>query len=396
MVEGILVHRLHLTHTNTLTAFHYAYKHPDIADCVERLIQSWKPDLVHLISGYLVTPAAIAVAHALGVPSVVTLTDYWFVCPRINLIRSNQEPCGGPYDALDCTRCLLSESRRYRLPEQAFPAVAKLVWRFLARGAGNRLSLYREVARRSQHLCNLLNRADAITIPTNSLRSRLVAAGIQDRFILSRHGLVLDEIGIQPGDTKSESTLLRFGYLGSITHNKGVDLLVEAYARLAKQFENISLEIWGDTTTQPKYVSLLQERMTSLPRAAMRGLYQPRQLGGIMRDIDVLVVPSRWPEIGPFVVLEAFATRTPVIATRLGNMLELVDHEENGLLFEPNSADDLYVQMRRWIEDPGLRQHLNAGIPKVRTHAEEMAEILNIYQALLASQAVCQPWERGT
>lgn len=385
VVEGILVHRLYLTHTNTMTAFRHAYEHPDIADYLERLIQSWKPDLVHLISGYLVTPAVIVVAHALGVPSVVTLTDYWFICPRINLIRSNQEPCGGPYDALDCTRCLLSESRRYRFPEQAFPALANLAWRLLARGGANHIALHREVARRSQYLCNLLNQADAITIPTNSLRSRLVGAGIQDRFVLSRHGLVLDELGIQPGVAKSPSGTLRFGFLGTVIHNKGVDLLVEAYARIAAQHNNISLEIWGDTSTQPEYVRLLQEKLDSLPRAAIRGRYQVQQLGEIMRNIDVLVVPSRWPEIGPFVVLEAFATQTPVIATRLGNMIEIIDHNRNGLLFELNSVEDLYFQMRRLIEEPDLHMRLKAGIPEVRTHADEMTEVLGVYHDLLQS-----------
>jgi glycosyltransferase involved in cell wall biosynthesis len=121
--------------------------------------------------------------------------------------------------------------------------------------------------------------------------------------------------------------------------------------------------------------------------ATLHGRYEPTQVGELLRDIDVLVVPSRWPEIGPFVILEAFAAKTPVIAARMGNMPELVDHNVNGLLFEPDSASDLQAHMRRFLEEPDLYERLRAGIPAVRTQDQEVAEIFDIYAQIAGGRS---------
>jgi glycosyltransferase involved in cell wall biosynthesis len=380
--EDVLVHRLYLAYTRSLTAFRRAYDHPQIEAYLERVIAERRPDLIHLISGYLVTACAIKVARAHNIPSVVTLTDYWFICPRINLIRANERLCTGPHSALDCTRCLLSESRRYRLPEQLLSGVADLVWRLLARSdrLKDRIALYSEATRRQHLLVNLLNQADAVIIPTNSLRPRLVRAGVEDRFYLSRHSIVPTDLGIQPDSPKSESQSFRFGYLGTLLPIKAADLLVHAYRQLAREYRDISLAIWGDASIRPGYATELRKALERVPDAAIRGRYQPSQIGELMRDIDMLVAPSRWPEIGPFIILEAFATQTPVIAARIGNMPELVEHNVNGLVFEPDSVTDLQTQMRRVLDEPGLYEHLRSGMSPVRTQEDEMEENIEVYR----------------
>jgi len=380
--ENVGVHRLYLAHTKSLTAFRRAYDHPEIESYLERVVTEQRPDLIHLISGYLVTACAIRVARGHDIPIVVTLTDYWFVCPRITLIRSNGRPCSGPHSALDCTRCLLSESRRYRLPERFLSSVADLIWRVLSRFEllKNRIALYSEMTLREHLLVDLLNQVDAVIVPTNSLRPRLIRAGIEDRFYLSRHSIVPQELGIQSDGSKSESQNLRFGYLGNLLPAKGADLLVNAYQQLATEYEDISLTIWGDASTQLGYAAELRKALEGVPNADIRGRYEPGQIGELMRDIDVLVVPSRWPEIGPFVILEAFATRTPVIAARIGNMPELVEHGVNGLLFESDSVADLRMQMRRVLDEPGLNEHLKCGIAPVRTQEKEIEENIEVYR----------------
>ncbi len=60
---------------------------------------------MHLIGGYLITAGVIAAARAAGVPAIVTLTDFWFLCPRITLVRSDGCLCTVPEDPLACVRC---------------------------------------------------------------------------------------------------------------------------------------------------------------------------------------------------------------------------------------------------------------------------------------------------
>ena len=70
-------------------------------------------------------------------------------------------------------------------------------------------------------------------------------------------------------------------------------------------------------------------------------------------NASLLVCPSTWHETGgPKTVLEAFAKGTPVIASRLGIMEEVIDHGRTGLHFEAGNAIDLAAQVRIMIADP--------------------------------------------
>lgn len=386
LFEDVPVYRLYVTHCAEV--YRDFEDNPGLEAAIDRLVCERRPDLIHLISGYLLGRHALQSAYRQGIPAVVTLTDYWFVCPRINLIRSTGEMCRGPESALDCARCLLGERRRFRLWEEVAPRMTQRVWQGLGQSQvlQSHIPLAQAMEKRQETLIGLLNQADAVTIPTNSLRPRLVRAGVEDRMLLSRHGISAREAGIGEFNIKAESPLFRFGYMGQIIAVKGVDLLVEAYRQVRAAHEAISLSLWGNADPQPKYVARLQKLIEEVPGVTLQGRYEPGQIGRVLQEIDMLVVPSRWPEIGPLVILEAFAAQTPVIAANIGNMPELVEHGVNGLLFEPDSLTDLAAQMRRVVEEPGLYAHLVANVPAVRTPDDEMAEMAAIYRSVLAQR----------
>lgn len=385
--EDVTIHRLNLTYSGGSRLDRDFYYHRDIQQYIEDLVVAESFDLINLISGYLVTGSAISAARASNTPIAVTLTDYWFVCPRINLIRSNDEPCGGPFDALDCTRCLLSESRRYRLPEKYLGHLGDLVWQGIASfdPIKSRLPLLQDVMIRQSTLVDLLNSADVVILPTNSLRRRLLRAGVKDSFAICRHGIDHEHLGVQSKIKKSDPTILRFGYLGQVLFSKGVDLLVEAFKKLTQNCDEVSLDIFGSLENQPKFVSELRKQLATTNFVGLWGRYEPLDVAEILSKMDILVVPSRWPEIGPLVLLEALATKTPVIAARVGNMPELIQHGVNGLLFEPNSVEDLYRQMQSLVEDPHLLSKLVNGIEAVRTSDQEMMELDDLFNRVICS-----------
>ena len=105
-----------------------------------------------------------------------------------------------------------------------------------------------------------------------------------------------------------------------------------------------------------------------------------------MRELDVVVVPSINYENSPNVILQAFVYRTPVVVSNLGGMAELVEHEKNGLLFNPGDASDLALQLRRLKEDTDLLYRLREGIGTVKSMAEEMDELLEIYRRFVAGK----------
>ena len=106
----------------------------------------------------------------------------------------------------------------------------------------------------------------------------------------------------------------------------------------------------------------------------------------VYAGIDVLVVPSIWYENSPNVILEAFAHQTPVIASDLGGMAELVDDQKTGLLFVPNDAVDLARKLETLLNDPGLLTRLQGNIVSPETLETEMAELLLVYQSVMTQQ----------
>ena len=109
----------------------------------------------------------------------------------------------------------------------------------------------------------------------------------------------------------------------------------------------------------------------------------------IFAQLDVLVIPSIWNEIGPWVMYEALDTKTPVIASDIPNMSHIIEHEVNGLLFKTGDWQDLAMQLQRLIESGSLRSQLIGGIRPVNTIENEMENLEKVYQkAVKSSQPV--------
>ena len=96
----------------------------------------------------------------------------------------------------------------------------------------------------------------------------------------------------------------------------------------------------------------------------------------------LLVVPSIWQENAPLVIQEAFLAKTPVIASRIGGIPELVQDHRNGLLFEPGNPLDLYNKIRMIIDTPDYINKLKENIPAVKSIEEDSLELEKIYRSL--------------
>jgi glycosyltransferase involved in cell wall biosynthesis len=146
--------------------------------------------------------------------------------------------------------------------------------------------------------------------------------------------------------------------------------------------------IHGNLERFKHYMKQLRELAAGDERISFAGPFRRDRVGEVLYGTDVLVVPSRWYENAPVVIYEAFAAKTPVVATDLGGMSEVVEHEKNGLLFELDSAEDLARQLRRLYEEQGLLERLRSGIGHVKTVEENLAELEELYASLLRKSKV--------
>ena len=165
--------------------------------------------------------------------------------------------------------------------------------------------------------------------------------------------------------------------------HKGVDLVVDAVISLLDAGYKVSLDLWGSETEDPVYTQMLKDRSASYPTIRWNGKYTGAKVWEVLAGFDVAVVPSRWYENSPTVILEANEMNIPVITTNLGGMAELVEHSKNGLLFALNDLDDLTDQIKRLLTEGDLLPRLRANIPHVKTIEEEMHDLVEAYQNLL-------------
>lgn len=134
---------------------------------------------------------------------------------------------------------------------------------------------------------------------------------------------------------------MRFGYLGRISAEKGVDTLLNALRRLPPNgWEAV---IAGKVPSDMSGFDALADGMP----VTFAGFIEPKVF---FEAIDVLIVPSLWAEPLPRTVLEACAMRVPSLGARSGGIPELIGHDNGDWLFNPGDVDDLARRLATLIE----------------------------------------------
>jgi len=387
----IPIRRIHLNWTLAPDPNQFLYYNPIVEGYLGQWLEQWQPDIVHITSCYTLSASVIQAAKTRGLPVVLTLTDYWFICPRLSLLRGDGSLCDGRTTSWDCLNCLLWDNRAYRIlspiiPEK--PATTALTWvsrrPAISRTRGLR-GMALDMDHRKSYLTRMIEAADCVTAPSAYLRDMFKASGISRPIKVIHSGHDLTWLKALP--KKRPSRLVRIGYIGQLSPLKGVHLLLSAF--ISNSWANqAQLVIFGDYDRSPEYMqqlnALAENRQADIK---FLGAFPYERLGEVLSEIDVLVVPSEWHENNPRVIQEAFASKTPVIASDVGGISEFVQHDVNGLLFERSNVDDLAHQLQRVISDPGLLDRLREGIPDVKRIVDEVEELTEIYQEILGRRS---------
>lgn len=382
--DGIPVWRIALNLVDDPRRPAHSYDHPALRRWFTDYFARTEPDLVHLQAGYLLGVAPLEAAHALGIPLALTLHDYWFVCPRVTLLRGDGSLCATiPEDPAGCAWCLRLESRRYRWPDQ--------ISNGLTGKLAHTIALHDErqaIAERRDTLLAALQKPDAIVAPSQFLADRFAPCVPADRLRVSRYGL--DLAPFAQAQRLPPNGVLRIGYIGQIAPHKGVHLLIEAFRSLHAPTRSVELHLYGGLDAQPAYVDRLRRLAGNDRRIVFGGRIANSRVPETLMGFAVAVVPSVWYENSPLAIMEAHAAGTPVVTAALGGMAELVWHNINGLHFKAGDAGDLARQLQRLIDEPRLVDHLRSGIVTPRSIADEMAGLLRLYHDLVPQRPVAQ------
>ncbi len=218
---------------------------------------------------------------------------------------------------------------------------------------------YRELSPRlSQHLLRVTDRlADGVVVNCQALVRHMVEdEGLESSRVSLCHNGIDTEL-FQPGRSDLRSTVLKdaelvFGVVCGLREEKRLDLLLEAFTRIAAPGRRLVIVGSGPVKSE---VDALAARLSLQPYCH----FEPttRAVTDWLRAIDVFVLPSR-SEAFSNSLMEAMACGCAVIASDTGGNPELVSHESTGLLFPSGDVQALTAGLTRLAEDPCLRASL--------------------------------------
>lgn len=339
-----------------------------------QLLDRLQPEIVHFqhLSSLSLRLPELAKKQQTSV--FMTLHDYHLICPQGQMLRRDLAPCR-QVDLSKCETCRI----RYFKPGMArlnflggleFLFHLAMKWplfNFLAWSANqifDKSIKQKEIAKslllkREHTVYDLVKCVDRFVLPSQMLFNVFSNWGMpREKMTVMGYGFNNSLIG---DSRKNPSVKIRFGFLGSLIPSKGVHHLLQA----ASAYREAEFHIWG-TAPQPYegypyYAGLLQS-FHNRKHIHFHGEYDQDNIQEMMRDIDVLVVPSLWSENMPLTIQEAMLSGTPVITADFGGMSELIKHEETGLLYSRGSVKGLRQALRRMIFDRALRQRMRENL----------------------------------
>jgi glycosyltransferase involved in cell wall biosynthesis len=213
---------------------------------------------------------------------------------------------------------------------------------------------------RHKHNVDLLEMADTYVVPARHLGGVLQREmGIDgQRIHVINHPIDLERYPAAPPEPRRQKPV-RFGFFGQFVDNKGIHVLLKAGDLLnrSQPLRPFQIVINGGNKNfasgeyQQKVMEMINESHAwEHGEVVDLGGYTHDELLHRMAGVDVVVVPSTWPEVFGLVVTEAFACYKPVIAAFIGGLAERVQHGVDGFNFVPRDPSDLAAKMELMLE----------------------------------------------
>ena len=343
VVDGIRVHRLR----GSLQRFDQLFRDPsrksaapfpdpELTAGLRRVVAEERPDVVHahnwLVHSYL--PIKRASAAAL----VLTLHDFSLVCARKDFRQLGRRNCSGPALA----KCLRCAAQLYGAAA-AIPTVGGV----FTMAAWERAAVDQFIA--VSHSVAEGNGLAAADLPFSVIPNFIAQPDIAPS--------PSTEPSAAPPGLPAEPFLL---FVGSIRRIKGVHLLLRAYVGMNRPPPLVLIGYRGPENEAlprvlPRGVTFLED----VPHASVMAAWRRSRIG---------IVPSISRDSSPTVVLEAMASGTPLIASRIGGIPDLVEDGVSGILVPPGDETALRAAIERVLSDEALAARLGAG---ARARAEE-------------------------
>lgn len=298
---------------------------------IKKLFNNWLPDIVHIHSvSKALSWAVVNTIYSYKIPIIYTLHDYGLLCPNMGIYNYQTDKLCSLYQSGCGVKCLMTncDKRNY----------IHKVWRwiryyFSQQGIGVKRKISGYIA-----VSNFITELFKKYLPQNK----------PVRVIYNPIDMPSFNNSIEMQQAFKKPTFL---YLGRLSPEKGIDLLLEAIKKV-----DANLIIIGDGEKMNKCETLSKE--LGQEKIKIVGWQSSKTISQVMTRCIALIIPSKWIEPAPLVIMEAAVNSLPCVVSNQGGLIEFVKHKVNGLHFEANNVSSLRYAMERIIKTPELARNL--------------------------------------
>lgn len=321
-----------------------------VKEALKQYVKEVRPDVAHVHNVFpMISPSVYVALKEMDIPVVQTLHNYRFMCPNGTFYIGGKvcERCQqAGYGMAVRNRCMYDS----RLISYFYSRAIQQAW-------ANKI------------IPDCIDRFIALNKFTEDqmIKAGVPAGkiGICGNFLDKRH----------EGPLEKKNYVL---YLGRLSREKGLETLLRA----VDKSQDVYLKIAGTGPDETALKAQIENRKDQ--RVEMLGYIAGKAKDRLISEALCMVVPSEWYENFPISVVEALMSGTPVIASRIGGLPEIIDDEITGMLFEPGNSEALSVCLKRIANDRGLAMRMAESArvtAKSRFNAQPHYEcLLNIYK----------------
>lgn len=226
---------------------------------------------------------------------------------------------------------------------------------FFIKVHGSDINEFAQDKARAKQIVWACNRAQGVFSVSKALKNQLVALGVDaNKVHVIYNGI--DKQKFFPSETEAKSNELL--YIGNLKREKGIGELIKAFIKLKLSQSELTLTVAGSGAMQSEVCNLLEQAKLT-DSVKFLGSVPHSQIPDLIRHAKILVLPS-YAEGVPNVILESMSCGTPVVATSVGGVPEVVN-EDTGVLVAPKNVEALVIGLqhalsKKWSSEKIVKQ----------------------------------------
>jgi glycosyltransferase involved in cell wall biosynthesis len=315
-----------------------------------------RPDVVHVHNTFaILSPSIYGACRRAQIPVVQTLHNFRFFCPGSMFLRDGK-PCE------DCIERSLWQSVRHRCYRNSLGATAALA---------TMLTVHRSLGTYSRDIARYI-------ALTEFARKKIIKAGIAGEKLVIKPNFIPSPPA--QGNGGGDYAI----FVGRLFEGKGVETLVKAW----RSMPHFKLRILGDGALRPQLEAFARSERLNVEFAGR----QPKSV--VLQSIaeaKFLIMPSEWYEGFPMVIAESYACGTPVLASQIGSLDELVEEGVTGRKFAAGDPNSLAQAAQRMFSDTQelarMRSRARAYFDANLTEEKNYEQLVKIYAGVIQEYA---------